>query len=100
MSNTIPTPEQVANNVVLRRVYAVRDDKQKEFNPPVIISNDAVASRTFGDMLNQDKNSIMYKHAGDFSLWYLGDFDVERGTFINHVGGAYIVCRASDFIEA
>ena len=47
---------------MLRRVYAVRDDKQNEYNTPVLIPNDAVASRSFGDMISTDKNSLIAQH--------------------------------------
>ena len=87
-----------ANKVqMLRRLYAVRDDKQMEFNAPVVLPNDAVASRTFGDYVNKDKSSPLYAHAGDFSFWFLGSFDAETGAFVTDED-AHIVCRASDFI--
>ena len=81
-----------------RRLYAIRDDKQQEFNPPVVIPNDAVASRTFGDYVNKDKSSMLYVHAGDFSFWYLGSYDAETGLFITDEA-AHIICRASDFVS-
>lgn len=91
------TPEAAALVPMVKRIYAIRDDKMREFQSPVLIANDAVASRTFGDMLAQDKNSPMVKHAGDFSLWYLGEFNAETGAF-SSIEETHIVCRASDFI--
>ena len=81
---------------MLRRVYAVRDDKQNEYNTPVLIPNDAVASRSFGDMISTDKNSLIARHPGDYSLWFLGTFDAERGIF-SQDEKPYVVARASDF---
>lgn len=82
----------------LRRLYAIKDDKQREFNAPVVMANDAVAARTFGDYVNQDAKSPLHLHAGDFSFWYLGSFDIEDGSF-DFSEDAHIVCRASDFIK-
>ena len=92
------TPEHAASLTITKRVYSIRDDKMREFQSPVLIVNDAVASRSFGDLLTQDKNSPMVRHPGDFSLWYLGDFDLETGSFDTTHEDAHVVCRASDFV--
>jgi hypothetical protein len=91
------TPEHASTVAMVKRVYAIRDDKMREYQSPVLIVNDAVASRSFGDLLSQDRNSPMVKHAGDFSLWYLGDFNAESGLFSSKEE-PHIVCRASDFV--
>lgn len=87
-------PESVR---MLRRLYAVRDDKQCEFNAPCSMPNDAVASRAFGDVLS-DANHPVSRHAADYSIWYIGSYDAESGELVADVP-PYIVARAADFKE-
>lgn len=86
-----------ANSVVPRkRVYSVRDDKLQQYAAPCLVENDAVASRSFGDSILKTPDSPIALHKGDYSLWYLGDMELETGKFVN-MEDAHIVCRASDF---
>lgn len=81
------------------RLYALRDDKMATFNCPVKIENDAVAVRQFGDLVTGDKEGLIGKHPNDFSLWFLGEFDIDTGRFFQSDDVGYVVARGSDFVK-
>ena len=61
-------------------VYAVRDVKIG-FQSISVQPNDAVAVRGFeSTVINSD--SVLFTHAEDFSLFKLGEFDVDSGRLI------------------
>lgn len=61
-------------------VYAVRDVKVG-FQSISVQPNDAVAIRGFeSTVINSD--SVLFTHAEDFSLFKLGEFDVDSGRLI------------------
>ena len=64
-----------------RKLYAIRDNKIGEFNAPCIFQNHNAALRAFGDMVTGDSKSLVALHPEDFSLYYLGEMDMESGTF-------------------
>lgn len=64
-------------------VYSIRDNKMGSFNVPVLIENDAVAVRQFGDLISRGGDSVMSIHPEDFTLYKLGEFDSSTGKFTN-----------------
>lgn len=64
-------------------VYAIRDNKLGSFGIPVLIENDAVAIRQFGDIITNGGDSVMTKHPSDFTIYRLGEFDSNTGKFEN-----------------
>lgn len=58
-------------------IYAIRDLKSG-FMTPTVEQNDAVAVRNFEHAVRQG-NSILFSHASDFQLMYLGEYDTETG---------------------
>lgn len=66
-----------------KSVYAIRDNKMGTFNVPVLIENDSVAVRQFGDLVTRGGDSVMTLHPSDFTLYRLGDFDSKSGKFTN-----------------
>lgn len=81
-----------------KRVYAIRDDKLECFAQPVLVDNDAVAVRQFGDIISAGNDHIMGKHPGDFALYHLGEYDMHTGIFENLPCPA-ILARGSDFAK-
>lgn len=63
------------------KLYSIRDKKASMYNVPVTFDNDAVAIRAFGDLVTNDKQSLISLHPSDFCLVGLGDFDRETGDF-------------------
>lgn len=68
-----------------KRLYCLRDTKIGEFQAPCIFANDAAAMRSFGDMVTRDKNSLVALHPEDFTLEFLGLFNVENGILLQDV---------------
>jgi hypothetical protein len=60
-------------------ITCVYDEKAEEFTPNlIVVQNLAVAARMFSDVVN-DSNSMFHKHADDFTLKLLGEFDPAVG---------------------
>lgn len=64
-------------------VYSIRDNKLGSFGVPVVIDNDAVAIRQFGDLISKKSDSIMSLHPEDFTIYCLAEYDAETGKFLN-----------------
>lgn len=64
-------------------VYSLRDNKLGSFGTPVIIDNDAVAVRQFGDIVANGGDNVITKHPSDFTLYKLGEYDLSTGKFEN-----------------
>ena len=83
----------------MRKIYAIRDNKVGTFAPPCLFENDASAIRAFGDLVSRDKDSLMHLHPEDFSIWCLGEFDVDTGRITVTVENYRTLANASDFIK-
>lgn len=87
------------DNVKVERLYALRDDKMALFNHPFTMENDSVAVRSFGDAITKaDPNSALALHPEDFTLWFVGYFDLSSGAVWSDSDTA-IVARGSDFVS-
>lgn len=60
------------------KIYAVRDAAVEAFLQPFFSPTDASAVRSLTIVVNDEKHEF-YKHAADYSLWDLGDFDDTSG---------------------
>lgn len=81
-----------------KRVYSIRDNKLASFGVPVLIDNDAVATRQFGDIITSGGDNVMCKHPADFSLYFIGEYDMSTGKFKN-VDCPVSLATGSDFIK-
>uniref|UniRef100_A0AAU8B2K7 Nonstructural protein n=1 Tax=Dulem virus 139 TaxID=3145616 RepID=A0AAU8B2K7_9VIRU len=59
------------------KVYSIRDVKTG-FMSPTFEINDAVAMRNFEHAV-QNSGTVLFTHAGDFSLFCIGTFDSDSG---------------------
>lgn len=59
-------------------LYCVHDVKAAAYLQPFVLPNDAVAIRTFGDMVNQEGHGF-HAHPSDYTLFYVGSFDSGSG---------------------
>ena len=59
-------------------IYAVRDVKADAFMQIMSFANDAVASREFGNVV-QNKESYLARHPEDYALYRLGSCDETSG---------------------
>lgn len=63
---------------MLTNVYAVFDEKAKNFGAPFCTSNDNLAMRSFNDAA-ATPGSVIHNHPEDFKLYQLGTFDDNSG---------------------
>lgn len=84
------------NNVDCKQVYpvyAIRDAVSGSFGQLLIESNEQTARRNFRFGC---RDGLMDYARDDFSLYFIGRFDVASGVFIQEAIPA-LVCKASDF---
>lgn len=91
MPNVIdfPTPKNVYP------VYSIRDAVSAKFGQLNIESNEATARRNFKYGC---RDGLMDYARDDFSLYKIGDYDVDSGVFIP-LNIPVLVCKASDFTD-
>lgn len=77
-------------------IYAIRDLKTG-FLTPTIDQNNASAMRNF-EHACMNIDSLFYSHPDDYSLFYLGDYDTDRGE-ISLVDTNVFLCSATDFVR-
>lgn len=83
----------------MRKMYAVRDNKVGTFAAPCLFENDATAIRAFGDLVVRDKDSLMHLHPEDFSLWSIGEINLETGELTQNTESLRALVNASDFVK-
>ena len=64
------------------QIISVYDSKTKVFGQPQYFINIPTALRSWGDTVNNPQDTT-YKHPEDFTLFHLGEYDDENGTFTN-----------------
>lgn len=74
-------------------VYAIYDDKAEAYLQPWFAVNNAVALRNFQQAAN-DQSSQFNKHATDYTLFQIGEFDETTGRItpletLKALGGAW-----------
>lgn len=75
------------------KCFAIKDTKAEGFNTPFFAPTFGIAERNFKDAAADEKN-VVAKHAEDFSLWYIGTFDVKTGTIVPEINPQH-VCNAT-----
>lgn len=65
---------------MIHHVMAVRDEAVGSFQLPFFTRSLGEASRGFADAVN-NPDTPFHKHTKDYSLWCLGTFDDNGGTF-------------------
>lgn len=64
------------------RAYSVYDSKAEAYLRPFFAPSRGLAIRSFADVVN-DKTHEVNKHAADYTLFEIGDFDEATGLFIS-----------------
>jgi hypothetical protein len=59
-------------------MFSVYDEKAKAYLPPFILPEIGMATRTFGDCVN-DEGHQFGKHPADYTLFKIADYDDETG---------------------
>jgi hypothetical protein len=74
---------------MIKKIYAVRDNKINDFITFVVLPNVVEVTRQFTQVAN-DQNSKIHEYPEDHDLYYLGEIDTESGK-IESVTPEYIV---------
>ena len=77
-------------------VFSVFDSVAAVYGNPIFVVNRGIAVRSFSDAVS-DSASSLAKHAADYKLYFLGEFDTVSGELIK-LRAPEFVCNASDFI--
>lgn len=65
---------------MLHRIFSVFDEKAACFGQAFFAKTVGLAERQFMDAVNDDATEIS-RHPEDYTLWYLGTYNDEEGTF-------------------
>jgi len=65
---------------MLLKIYSIRDSKGEIFHPPFYQKSHGEAERSFRE-LTRDEKSFIAKYPDDYDLYYLGEYDDQKGTF-------------------
>lgn len=75
-----------------KQMFSVFDSVVETFNAPFCAANEAEAKRMItGSMSDQ---SLLFENAGDYTVFYVGDFDLESGV-VSPIEPRH-VCRVSE----
>ena len=65
------------------KVFCVYDSKMEEFGVPMFLRSRGECLRAFSDVVKSPE-SPMHKHPADYTLFEVGDWDAEKGTFTQY----------------
>lgn len=81
---------------MIRKAYAIKDEKIGVYKGPFLFHNNAEALRSFGTEVKENKESELNKYPADFSMWLIGEYDDSIGKLIDQEN--FCVGRAMDFV--
>lgn len=80
--------------------FSIRDAKSESWSPPMWMRSRGEAIRSFADEVNSGgETSMIARHPEDFTLFYVGEFDVLTGELKNGVQPESLGC-GSNFVRA
>lgn len=65
---------------MILKAYSVRDAKSEIFGPPFYKHMHGEAERDFQTLVNDEKSTV-FNFPEDYDLYYLGDYDNNKGLF-------------------
>jgi len=60
------------------KIYSIRDSKAEIYHPPFYQQTHGEAERSFSK-LDNDSKSMISDHPTDYDLYYLGEYDDQKG---------------------
>lgn len=78
-------------------VYSVFDDKAGVYGTPIFVNSQGIAVRSFSDAV-KESGSVFARHASDYKLYRIGEFDNVSGELIKLDAPLFVV-HASDFVD-
>lgn len=67
---------------MILKAFSIRDSKGEVFNPPFYKHTHGEAERDFTELC-KDEKSMVKKYPEDFDLYYVGQWDDQKGIFIS-----------------
>lgn len=67
---------------MILKVFAIFDTKANYYKNPFMFHSIGEATRGFTDLAN-DAQTEIGKHPEDFCLFYIAEFDMDKGQYIN-----------------
>lgn len=64
---------------MIMRMFSIRDAKAEVYNMPFFKGTHGEAERDFRSVVNDEKSTVN-KYPDDFDLYYLGEYDTDKGT--------------------
>ncbi len=80
------------------RVFSVLDTKAKAFLPPFTCPEVGIATRLFGDMVNEPKHQFA-RHPEDYSLFEIGLFD-DSSALVEPFGPEMVITGLQAIVKA
>lgn len=80
------------------RICSVLDSQANHYSNPRAFQTDLVARRELADMVNADDGNLISKHAEDFTLCVVGEFDDETGV-LTGFDAPLVLVKASNLIR-
>jgi len=81
---------------MLKLVFTIYDVKAHTYRNPMIADTRGDFMRSLTDVVNEP-DTLFYKHPTDFSLFELGQYDTETGTFVLSKAPEYI-CQLQELL--
>lgn len=75
---------------MILKMYSIRDAKSEVYNTPFFAKTHGEAERNFRTASNDDKTTIS-KYPEDYDLYYLGEYDDNKGTLASLDSPQHIV---------
>lgn len=82
----------------MMKYYAVYDSKVNVYEQPFPMRTRGEALRSWVDIVNDNKTKFN-KHPEDFTLMELGEYDEEKGVFLNNHTGPVSIGVALEFLK-
>lgn len=65
---------------MILHAYSIYDTKTAHYAAPFFVAHEAVATRAVGELCS-DLSTSVGRHPQDYTLWLLGHFDDQLGTY-------------------
>lgn len=82
----------------MKKIYSVYDKKGCFYSNPFVVDNAIQAVRSFQQAIG-DKNTQLAQYPEDFSLFYFGTFDEDKGVF-DLLPIPHLVHEAMEFVAS
>lgn len=80
------------------KAFSIYDEKSVAFMQPFFMPQIGQALRAFSDVV-KDQSKDISKHAGDYKLYQVGEFDDNSGLFTSENEKPKFLANALDFVE-